>query len=261
MQNVNVKTIINWTKTSDKEALAELYRQNYNSVYFLTLKILKNEDDALDVVQETFIAVFKNISKLEYAEAFKRWMCQIAVNKCKKFLSRNSLPLLDEDDMPLLDEVEEPDEEFIPEDALDNKESRDMIMALIDNLPDAQRTAIMLHYYEDLSVEEIAKITESSTSAIKSRLMYARAKLKNGIEAYQKKGVKLYSMAPLLGLLLKEVAKEHTIPPETAASILNNSFQGAGITPSKLSNSSNTLHNQKSFVKNIISRKNDIVGE
>jgi RNA polymerase sigma factor (sigma-70 family) len=218
---------------------------------------LKNADDALDVVQDTFISVFQNISKLNSDEAYKSWMCQIAINKCKKLLGKNSLPLLEDDDLAQLNEIEDPDEEIIPENALDNKASRDIIMELIDSLPESQRTAIMLKYYEDLSVEDVARVTDSSVSAVKSRLMYARNKIKDGIEEYKKKGVKLYSMAalPLIALLLKEVAKEHTISTDTAASILEKSFQGAGISSPIAVDSPNQLKGKNTTIKNIFERK------
>ena len=193
----------------------------------MALKVLKNRDDALEVMQETYMSIYQNIGKLYRPEAFHAWLSKIVINKCRDRLGKpkdvlqNDKP--DSEHGDLSDAVEDVSGEFIPHEVLDQSETRNMIMALIDSLPDAQRTTVMLYYYQELRVEEIAAIMECPVATVKSRLNYARRQIKTGVEGYEAQGVKLYNVAaaPLLLYLLAETSKQSALSPLTASNLFS----------------------------------------
>ena len=218
-------------KHGNKKALEEIFSLCRDSVYFLALKTVKNHEDALDIVQETFVAVFQSILKLENPKAFESWLYQITINKCKRFWEKKREILLSNSEEQCFEEIIDTDECFIPQEALDKAETRNMIMSLIDSLPNEQRMSVMLYYYEGLRVEEIATIMECPVNTVKSRLLYGRREIKDGVKKYEMRGDKLYSMGtiPILTLLLEQYAKENTISKEVSAEILTNALKTSSI--------------------------------
>lgn len=230
MDKDKLTEVIIGAKNGSKEAFEELFRMFRDSVYFLALKTVRNHNDALDIVQETFSAVFQNIQKLENEKAFKGWLCQITINKCKRFWERKKDMFISSDDGQVLGEIIDYDEDFLPQSVLDKAETRNMIMSLIDSLPDEQRMSVMLYYYEELKVEEIAGIMECPVNTVKSRLFYARRQIKEGVESFEKRGDKLYGIGalPVLALLLKEAASENAVPEDVLTHILENILKNTG---------------------------------
>lgn len=216
-------------KEGEAGAFEQLYGLTYNQVYFLALKILKNHNDALEVVQETFLSVYQNIGGLYNPEVFHTWLSRIVVHKCmdlrrsqQKFADPEPQdPEIDKDNF--FDRMEENTPDLIPHEALDREETRNMMMALIDRLPVAQRTALLLYYYQQLSVEEIAAVMDCPVATVKSRLQYARRQIKKGVENYQASGIKLYNLAagPALIYLLDELAKSSVLPPSETSHIFS----------------------------------------
>ncbi|OLN31734.1 sigma-70 family RNA polymerase sigma factor [Desulfosporosinus metallidurans] len=232
---VRIINIVTKLKSGDQQAFEELYELTHNKVYFLALKMVRNHENALDIVQETYISVYKSIDKLINPEVFNAWLSKIVVNKCKDFLGKQKEVLLTEkeelEDKDASDAIEDTSGDFIPHEVLDKSETRNMIMALIDNLPEAQRTTLLLHYYQELNVEEIAAIIECPVATVKSRLIYARRQIKTGVEGYEKQGVKLYNVAvvPLIIFIMEAYAKENALGPEAAAKILSTVNAGVHI--------------------------------
>jgi RNA polymerase sigma factor (sigma-70 family) len=213
-------------KNGDHQAFEELYELTYNKVYFLALKVVRNQENALEIVQETYISVYKSLDKLIKPEVFNAWLSKIVINKCKDHLGKPKDILLTENedlkDIDVIEEIEDTSSDFNPAEVLDKAETRNMIMALIDNLPDAQRTTLLLHYYQGLNVDEIAAIMECPAATVKSRLLYARRQIKAGVDGYEQQGVKLYNIGavPLIIFILEEYAKENVLRPVAAAKIL-----------------------------------------
>lgn len=214
-------------KDGDMRAFDELYALTHDKVYFLALKMLRNQEDALEIVQETYLSVYQSIGKLYNPEVFNTWLSKITVNKCRDFLGKNKEVLFsesktdDEDDYDITDTIEETDSTVIPHEVLDSAETRNMVMALIDKLPIAQRTTLLLYYYQQLSVDEVAAVMDCPVATVKSRLQYARKQVKKGVEGYEAQGVKLYSIAavPLILFALEETAKHSGLGAEAALQI------------------------------------------
>ena len=130
----------------------------------------------------------------------------------------------------MLDSLENLDYQLVPDKALDNAETRRMILDLVDALPPEQRMTVLFYYYDEMSVRQIAQAMETSEGTVKSRLNYARKAIKNGVEDYERKGIKLYSASPLLLLVcfLRQEAAHTVLDGAAAAAIAGQVMAQAG---------------------------------
>ncbi len=195
----------------DSEAREALVLAVQNRVFYHCKKMLRNEDDALDATQEILITVLTKLDSLKEPAAFWGWLSTITANYCRNTLRRGPREVQipeDEEGNSLLDTFETLDEQTVPDKAMDSEESRRMIMGLIDGLPEAQRLCVLMYYYDEMGVKDIAAALDTSEGTIKSRLNYARKAIKDGVDRYAAQGVKLYGLAPLpfLAYLLKQDA-------------------------------------------------------
>ena len=136
----------------------------------------------------------------------------------------------DEDGSSILDRMENLDETLIPDKALDDAATRQMILDLVDSLPPEQRMSVLLYYYDEMSVKEIAQAMEVSEGTVKSRLNYARKAIKKGVEEHERQGVKLYSAAPMLLLIafLRRDASQCALEGPAAAEMAKQVMAQAG---------------------------------
>lgn len=226
MEEKILKNLIEDAKKGNEKAIESLYNESKNDVYFFCMRVLNNHENALDIMQDTFITVFEKLSTLKDYRTFFKWQKVIAINKCKNFLAKNKEVLLSKENEEYDNEyfhMEELNDEFIPHKYIESKEKREIILNIIDkNLSEVQKMVIMLFYYEEKSIKDISEILECSQGTIKSRLFKSRDILKASIEKYEKKGTKLHSLSgiSILSVLLREAAKEYKIPNEASALVL-----------------------------------------
>ncbi len=203
-----VKLVIE-AQNDNSEAMNQLFNSFYNDVYYFALKTVKNEDTACDITQETFVEIIKTIKNLQEPAAFVTWMKQITYHQCTRYFKKKKDVLVDEaeDESTIFDTVQEDRAEFIPDEGLEQDEFKRTILSIIDELTEEQRSAIMMYYFDELSVNEIAEIQGVSTGTVKSRLNYGRKAIKNAVEEYEEKnGIKLHAISffPLFKLLFKD---------------------------------------------------------
>ena len=165
----------------------------------------------MDATQEILITMLTRLDTLKEPEAFGGWLSAMTANYGRNVLRRSGREIQipeDEEGNSLLDIIEAPDEQAIPDKALDSAESRRMIVELIDALPEAQRLCVPMYYYDEMGVKAIAEALGTSEGTVKSRLNYARKAIKEGVERYAEQGIKLYGLAPLpfLFYILKQDA-------------------------------------------------------
>lgn len=193
----------------DSEAFARLYELSKQQVYFTCLKFLKNEHDAQDITQEVYITVLKKLPSLTDKSSFQAWINRIAVNKCKNFLKARRDVSLDE-----MQEEENypeiPDDDLLPEDYVLNAAKRKIVMDIMESvLSDIQYQTVIMFYFNNLSVAEIAEITESPTGTVTYRLNVARAKIKKGVLEYEEKNKdRLHAIVPILPFLTRLLRAE-----------------------------------------------------
>ncbi|MCI7473141.1 MAG: sigma-70 family RNA polymerase sigma factor [Clostridiales bacterium] len=200
-------------RQGDPEAQTALYEAMYKRVYYLAFRMTRSAEDAEDAVQEAFLSAFRALPNLADPNAFEGWMFQITANKCRNVLSKSGrytqLPE-DEDGNTILDELPEENEGLIPASALENRAHREIILSIIEALPQQQKECVLLFYYSELTVAQIAQVLDCSEGTVKSRLNYARKKLRDGIlETEERDGIRLHTLAPL-GLLFLQDFQELT---------------------------------------------------
>ena len=160
-----------------------LFRRYQLPLYAYVFELVRDEQASLDAVQETFIAAVRHIGGLRNDEKFGSWLFGIAHQKCiQRWRKQNR-------ETELRDELGGAPVEFEerPDDWLIRKEQEDEFMGMLNRLPLPQRAVLLLHFVEDFSLEEIARITESQIGTVKSRLHYAKKALRKLVEAKDEK--------------------------------------------------------------------------
>ncbi|MDE6686781.1 MAG: RNA polymerase sigma factor [Lachnospiraceae bacterium] len=214
MEENQLEELVDKAKQGDHAAFEELYSISSKHVYFTCISFLGNEEDAKDVMQDVYITAYEKLSSLNDAEKFVPWVNRIAVNLCKKILMKKSAVFMEIENA--VDELTEENENFLPEEYITQKEKRKLVMDIMRNtLSDIQYKTVILYYFNGLPIEEIADIMECPPGTVKYRLSVARAKIKDGVDAYENRsGDKLYSIVglPLLMRLLYEEANSIDMP-------------------------------------------------
>ncbi len=158
----------------DEQAFTEIVRQWETKVFNLAWRYMGNREDAQDVVQETFLSVFKSAKNLRDPNSFSTWLYRITLNHCRSRWRRRT-PELSLDD-PLIGREDGGNEitgsmaaGWVPPDSL---ETRDLIRKALMGLSEEHRTAIILKEYLGLNLEEVARVMECPLSTAKSRLYH-----------------------------------------------------------------------------------------
>lgn len=189
----------------DQEVITELYNRTYNNVYHTIKAMVKDEDTVLDILQDSYIKGFQSLEQLDKPENYRAWMKRIAANKTKDWLKRKKpvlfSELADEDSGEEL-EFEDTRVQNLPEQVIEQQETARLVNEILDTLSEEQRLVIGMFYYEQMSVKEIAEIVGCSENTVKSRLNYGRKKIEVQVRELEKKGTKLYGLAPIPFLLL-----------------------------------------------------------
>ena len=206
----------------DRQAADELYTAVHQGLYYYISKTVDDPELAQDLLQETFMEIYQTIGNLKEPAAFLKWSRQIAYHKCTAHSRKTKDITVDEneDGQSIFDTIEEERTEFIPDEALDKEDLKQTIHAMLAELPMEQRSAIMLRYFDEISVKEIAEIHGVTEGTVKSRLNYGRKALQKSVEDYEKKnGVKLHcaGVIPLLLWLFANEASAASAAASTAS--------------------------------------------
>lgn len=184
-----------------EEGFRYLYESTYQSKFYLAVKYMNRQEAAEDVLQEAYAKAFSRLDTLKEPEAFPGWLGMIVANEAKNALQKKN-PLLfsevqtqeDEDFVP---EVEDTRQTSQPELSYSRKETQELVREMINALSEEQRVCILMFEIEGIPIKDIADSLGCSENTVKSRLNYGRKNLKKKAEELQKKGYKLYSVAPL----------------------------------------------------------------
>ena len=213
--NQELARIVNKIRAGDSSAFSDLYDATYKSVFYHAQTILKNNEDVEDAVQEAYEQAYMNLDRLKSPEAVASWLNQIvsniSLNKVRGSKSRKETFSLDDEDFtfePVALDADTPDR------VLDQKGTEEIIGSFINALPNEQKTTVILYYYDDMSVGDIAKAMGCSAGTVKSRLNYARKSIEKAVREEEKRGVKLYSaMSPaLLAAAIDRLANTSHVP-------------------------------------------------
>ncbi len=153
----------------EEEAFGPIVRRWEKKIYNLAWRMMGNREDAQDVVQETFLSVFKSIRSLRDPGSFSTWIYRIALNHCRARRRSVRFPLSDLGPDQTGDEGS-PLYRIAAEDRGDSAEIRDIIQKALAGLSEEHRSAIVLKEYVGLSLDELANVMDCPLSTAKSRL-------------------------------------------------------------------------------------------
>lgn len=152
----------------DKEiVINEMLIYNYEKYYRMAYSYVHNESDALDIVQESAYKAIFNSEKLREIQYADTWICKIVINEAMQLLrknKRNNMQTLEEKDMRI-------EENEVGYENID-------LRAAMERLSAKERTVVMLRYFEDMSLEQVADVVGEKLSTVKSRLYRALGKMK-----------------------------------------------------------------------------------
>ncbi len=168
----------------DEDAFADLVKQWETKVFNLAWRYLGNREDAQDVVQETFLSVFKSAKSLRDPASFPTWLYRIALNHCHSNWRRRSTDLSLDEPLPGGDEGERRLTQSMRagHDTRDPLETRDLIRKALMGLSEEHRTAIILKEYLGLNLEEVARVMDCPLSTAKSRLYHGLRGVQRNLE-------------------------------------------------------------------------------
>ena len=157
--------LVKKSKKGNNLAFSTLIKTYEKDLYRVAISMMKNEDDALDCIQETILQAYTNIKNLREDKYFKTWLIKILINNCNSLLNKRkkTTPL----DFETL--------ENLPDKNNDNFD----LKYIVDELPEDLRLIVLLYYYEDLNISDISKSLDIPDGTVKSRLSRARNKLKD----------------------------------------------------------------------------------
>ena len=167
---VEFSLLIKHAKNGDKEALLELIVAQKADYYKLAYVYMKNEDDAMDAMQDMIIILYENISKLRKDESFYSWSKTILVNCCKNKIKKNNR-------LVSIDEIREENDENV----IENPEEKIALESYLSRLSFKHQEVIRLRYYLDLDYESISEMLKIPLGTVKSRLNSAMKYLKESI--------------------------------------------------------------------------------
>jgi len=161
----------------DKVAFGKLIEAFQGPVYNLAYRMLNNSGEAEEAAQEAFVRAWTRLHTYDPKRKFSTWLLSITSNYCIDQIRKRRALLLSIDEPLPPHPALTSDKAKGPEAQMANSEQQDLVQGLLQELPEEYRTAVILRYWQEMSYDEIAETTNSSVSAIKSRLFRARKQL------------------------------------------------------------------------------------
>lgn len=160
-----------------------------NNIYRLAIKMLNNQLDAEDVLQETFIKAFRGLKSFDGRSKISTWLFRIATNEALMIL-RHKQPIFLSIDEPI--DTEEGEQEpkqiidwcCLPENEFLSDETRERLNTAVQTLPETLRVVFLLRDISDLSTHEVAEVLGLTDTAVKTRLSRARLRLREELSSY-----------------------------------------------------------------------------
>lgn len=171
------KALIEAFQGGDEFAFVSLYNRYKGAVFSFCVKMLGSREQAQDAMQETFLRVYENRDRLVKTGSFRSWLFTIARNQCLNQIRRTRRQVAMGDDQERLVATRRS-----PGAEMEKVEQVELVTRFLNQLKPDYREVLILREYQNLSYEEIAAITRSTLSAVKSRLFKARRKLADYME-------------------------------------------------------------------------------
>lgn len=198
--NINIRKLarhVRKAQEGDKKSLDYIVSKTSGYVYYYALSLLGNDSKAQDAVQEIYLIVIRKLLTLKDPKSFLSWLKIITAHYCSNLLKK-------EEEIDILtDFIEDTDIQINPEKYVEMKEISERIQSAVYKLPVAQKECVLMYYFEELSVKEIADTLGIKEGTVKSRLYTARQTLKTELEKHED----IYGI-PLMSCISYSLIKE-----------------------------------------------------
>lgn len=190
MINNNQSEFLDALIHGDRQAFARMVDETSTQIYRTARQILGDEQDAEDVLQETYLKALKALPTFEGRSSLSTWLHRIAVNEALMLIRKRKTPMVSVDDNQPFDSDEESsgmeivDFCCLPEKELLSSESRKFMDQAIQRLPDTLKTVFVLRDLEGMSIQETAEVMLITENNVKTRLLRARLRLRQELAAY-----------------------------------------------------------------------------
>lgn len=184
MQTVDLVTRV---ASGDEVAFNELYQRYVKLVRYIAFQLSHNSADADEIVQEVFIQIHRSIQDLRDPAQLKGWISRITYSKAKMLFRKKKEVLMDDETMNVFSNKREDKREFLPGEKARYQMNLDALNECLHKLQYEYREVLTLFYFAQLSIKEIAQITNKPEGTVKSRMSYAKKNLKPIIESYERK--------------------------------------------------------------------------
>ncbi len=179
------QVLIKKTLRGDRRAFEELMRKYEKKIFSFVVRMVRNEDTAVDLTQDFFFKIFTVLEKYNFEYKFSTWAYRICYNLVIDHIRKNQAQVdsLDDETVSTRDMLDS--ENVSREDgfmALARAETRDYVWRVVDQIPLKFRELILLRYIQDLKYEEIAEITSLPVGTVKNRIFKAKEILKQEME-------------------------------------------------------------------------------
>ena len=209
-------------KGGDRKAFERLYSGYRDKLYFFVLKNVGTKEAAEDIVSETFLDAMEDIGSLRAEEAFGSWLYSIAYRKCIRHNEDSSrtahFETEEEQELAISDYgLNEPVQ--LPEDYAVSRQRKEQLKSVIDSLSPEQRSAVILYYYNEQTISEVAEALGISESAAGKRLFDARKKIKKKVEKLIRSGA--FCAVPMGAMLESAIDKRYAAGAVKAGAAVN----------------------------------------
>lgn len=220
-----------------EQELEKIYSEAYRAVYWTAFSLLKNEDDAQDIVQDTFVTLINSYDSIKDKTKILPWLKKVAANKSLNRLTRTKTDNVEDE---FFDTVETVPEDFLPDSLVESEETRKIIMDIINNsLSEDIRRTLILFYFDEMSTREVAEALGIPEGTVSWRINAAKKKIKKEVEKYEEENdTKLFMVVPFLTQLFTKEAEQVPFRPMPASLLnLSASTKAAEAAGSKLGSS------------------------
>ncbi len=180
--------LVRRAQAGNTEAFEELVRRYERKVYNITYRMLGNEQDASEALQDAFLRAYRFLPKFQFKSSFYTWLYRIATNVSLSRLRGRERVETVSLDQPVGESgdiaLDIPDYKYTPERLMQQRELRQALQDAVSELPEDYRSVVVLRDLEDLSNEEVSKVLKLSVAAVKSRLHRGRLVLREKLAKY-----------------------------------------------------------------------------
>jgi RNA polymerase sigma-70 factor, ECF subfamily len=173
-RNMTEQALISLILKKDNHATGELYSRYYKKVYQKCLTLVKDNDEALDLAEESLMKAFEKLDAFKGASAFGTWLYTITHRHCLGYLRRKNKSIGSRAPERIVDANAY---SIASQDEFDAEDPQSIMLALIDNMPRKEKELLLLKYYQGESIESLQHQLNLSASAVKMRLKRSKEKL------------------------------------------------------------------------------------